>query len=316
MKAIRSPGANTASQTIPVCALLFAMISFTSGASLAKRLFPVVGAEGATTLRLIGAAMVLLVVLRPWRGGLRAAAMGPVIIYGLAMAAMNLLFYMALKTVPLGIAVALEISGPMAISVLSSRAAVDLLWIGLAAVGLLLLLPVGAGLHHIDPTGAALALSAGVCWAIYIVAGKKAGRAYGAKATSIGMSIGAIAILPIGIAHSGASLLRPDVLLLGFSVALLSSALPYTLEMIALRRLRVQTYGTLTSCEPAVGAISGLVLLNETLAFSQVLAIGVIVVAAAGATWTASKTRREPDAEVNFPQDWRETAAAPPDPPL
>ncbi len=282
---------------MPVCALVLAMISFTSGASLAKRLFPIVGAEGATTLRLVGGALMLLVALRPWRDRLNAAALGPAVIYGLAMGAMNLFFYMALRTVPLGIAVALEFGGPLVVAVLSSRAAVDLLWIGLASVGLLLLLPIDAGLHRIDPGGAALALGAGACWAVYIVAGKKAGEAHGVAAAAIGMSVGAVAVLPVGIVHAGVGLLRPEVLLLGLAIAFLSSALPYTLEMVALRRLPVRTYGTLTSCEPAIGAISGLLLLRETLTLDQVLAIALIVVAAAGATWTAHAT----DAAADLP---------------
>ncbi len=300
MMTSRLPRRAAISQTLPVCALLMAMISFTSGASLAKRLFPLVGAEGATTLRLVGGALLLLVVLRPWRQKLRLASMGPLVSYGLAMGAMNLLFYMALRTIPLGVAVALEFSGPLALTVFLSRAVLDLLWIGLASVGLLLLLPLAGGLHHVDPVGAAMALGAGVCWALYIVAGKRAGETHGVGATSIGMSIGAIAILPVGFVHSGANLLRPEVLLLGVAVAFLSSALPYTLEMVALRRLRIQTYGTLTSCEPAVGAVSGLILLNERLGIGQVLAIGLIVVAAIGATWSARVSRREPDVEASL----------------
>ena len=278
------------SRTASALALLVAMVSFTSGASLAERLFPAVGPEGATTLRLVGGALMLAVVGRPWRRG-RPAAWSPIVLYGLAMAGTNLLFYKALYTVPLGISVALEFSGPLAVTIASSRAPTDFLWAGLAVGGLVLLSPVQGGLHAVDPQGMAEALGAGACWAAYIVFGKKAGAAHGSATTAIGMSVGAIAIAPFGIAHAGLALLAPAVLLPGLAVALLSSALPYSLEMVALRRLPIQTYGTLTSCEPAVGAIAGLCLLGQTLACGQVIGIGLVVVAAAGATTSAALKR-------------------------
>lgn len=280
------------SQLLPVLALLVSMASFTSGASIAKRLFPSVGAEGATTLRLVGGACMLLIVLRPWRVRADYGAMRPVILYGLAMGGMNLLFYMALSRIPIGIAVALEFSGPLVVTIASSRALIDLLWIGMAAIGLLLLLPIHGSAHPVDVAGCLMALAAGVCWALYILAGKKAGETHGLAATALGMSIGAIAVLPVGIAHAGVALLRPEVLLIGTAVAFLSSALPYSLEMFALSRLQVRTYGTLTSCEPAIGALAGLILLGEALTFGQTLAIALVVVAAAGATSTAARARR------------------------
>jgi inner membrane transporter RhtA len=281
------------SPILPVLALLVSMASFTSGASFAKRLFPAVGPEGATTLRLVGGALMLMILMRPWRTLSRATPLQPVILYGLAMGFMNLLFYLALARIPLGIAVALEFTGPLAVTIASSRARADLLWLALACAGLLLLLPLAGGIHGIDPVGAVMALGAGICWALYIVAGKKAGATHGVGAAALGMSIGALAIVPIGIAHAGMTLLRPDILLAGVVVAFLSSALPYSLEMVALRHLKVQTYGTLTSCEPAVGSLAGLVLLHEALSPMQVVAIALIVVAAAGATATAARSGRK-----------------------
>lgn len=281
------------SQTIPILALLVSMASFTSGASVAKRIFPAVGAEGATTLRLIGGALILMIIMRPWRTRSRTAPIGPVILYGLAMGAMNLLFYMALARIPLGIAIALEFTGPLAVTILSSRVASDFLWAAIACAGLLLLLPIGRHLNTIDPTGAAMALGAGACWAVYILAGKRAGQGHGVGAAALGMSVGAVAILPIGVAHAGLALLRPDTLLMGVAVAILSSALPYSLEMVALRGLKVQTYGTLTSCEPAVGAVAGLILLHESLSRTQMIATTLIVVAAAGAASTAARAKRK-----------------------
>jgi inner membrane transporter RhtA len=283
---------------MPVGALIMAMMSFTLGASFAKRLFPVVGAQGATTLRLVLGALILAVVLRPWRTRLHAAAWPTVATYGVAMAGMNLLFYMALRTLPLGIAIAVEFTGPLAVAVLSSRRGVDFLWIACAIAGLLLLLPISKATPHLAPTGVAFALGAGVCWALYIVAGKKAGLEHGAVTTSLGMSIGAIAILPIGLAHAGAALLQPSILAAGLVVAILSSALPYSLEMVALRHLPAQTYGTLTSCEPAVGAMVGLFLLRETLAPLQCCAIALVIFASFGATMTAMRDRRKAGAAI------------------
>jgi inner membrane transporter RhtA len=283
---------------LPVGALILSMMSFTLGASFAKRLFPLVGAQGATTLRLVLGAFILAVVLRPWRTRLNAVAWPTVAVYGLAMAGMNLLFYMALRTLPLGIAIALEFTGPLAVAVLSSRRPVDFLWIACAVAGLLLLLPLSKATPHLALTGVAFALGAGVCWALYIIAGKRAGLEHGAVTTSLGVSIGAIAILPIGLAHSGAALLQPSILAAGLVVALLSSALPYTLEMVALRHLPAQTYGTLISCEPAVGAMVGLLLLGERLAPLQCCAIGLVIFASFGATMTVIRDRRKAGAAI------------------
>lgn len=281
------------SQAFPILALLVSMASFTAGASFAKRLFPTVGAEGATTLRLVGGTIMLMLLMRPWRAMPRATAMRSVIVYGLAMGAMNLLFYMALSRIPLGIAVALEFAGPLAVTILSSRSARDFLWAALACAGLVVLLPGRSHLAGIDLTGAAMALGAGACWAVYIIAGKRAGESHGAAATALGLGVGAFVVLPIGIAHAGTALLRPDVLLAGFTVAFLSSALPYSLEMIALRRLKTQTYATLTSCEPAIGALSGFVFLHESLARSQMLGIALIIAAAIGAASTSMRAGRK-----------------------
>lgn len=283
---------------LPVGALILAMMSFALGASFAKRLFPLVGAEGATTLRLVLGALMLAVVLRPWRTPLATIIWPSVLIYGLAMAGMNLLFYMALRTLPLGIAISLEFTGPLIVAVISSRRGVDFLWIACAIVGLLLLLPLTRDAPHLDLAGVVLALGAGGCWALYIVAGKRAGQDHGAVTTSLGMSIGATAILPIGLTHAGAALFHPSILAIGLVVALLSAALPYTLEMVALCHLPAQTYGTLTSCEPAVGAMAGLLLLAETLTPIEYCAIGMIILASLGATMTEIRGRRKVSAAL------------------
>lgn len=274
------------STLLPVGLLLIAMASIQSGASLAKSMFPVVGAQGTTTLRLIFASIIMLLILRPWRAKLTAKSLKTVIVYGIALGGMNLLFYMSLRTVPLGIAVALEFTGPLAVAIFSSRKAIDFLWIGLAITGLLLLIPLGEGAQGIDLVGAAYALGAGVCWALYILFGQKAGADNGVQTAALGVIIAALFIAPVGIVHAGSALLTPALLPIALAVALLSTALPYTLEMIALTRMPTRTFGTLMSIEPAFGALSGLLFLHEVLSVTQWIAILCIIMASVGATLT------------------------------
>jgi inner membrane transporter RhtA len=262
------------------------MASIQSGASLAKSMFPIVGAQGTTTLRLIFASIIMLLILRPWRAKLTAKSLKTVIVYGIALGGMNLLFYMSLRTVPLGIAVALEFTGPLAVAIFSSRKAIDFVWIGLAITGLLLLIPLGEGAQGIDLVGTAYALGAGVCWALYILFGQKAGADNGVQTAALGVIIAALFIAPVGIVHAGSALLTPALIPIALAVALLSTALPYTLEMIALTRMPTRTFGTLMSIEPAFGALSGLLFLHEVLSVTQWIAILCIIMASVGATLT------------------------------
>jgi inner membrane transporter RhtA len=271
---------------LPITALLVAMVSIQLGASFAKSLFPMVGAEGTTALRLGFSALILTVVLRPWRARIGAANWRSVTVYGLSLGGMNLMFYLALQTIPLGIAVSLEFSGPLAVAVWASRRPVDFAWIGLAVIGLLLLLPFGQASHGLDPLGVAYAFGAAACWGLYIVFGQRAGAEHGAQASVLGTIVAAVVVLPIGVAHAGAALWAPAVLPMAVLVAILSSALPASLEMLALRRLPAQTFGTLTSIEPAIGALTGFVFLAEKLQALQWLAVGVIVLASIGTTLT------------------------------
>lgn len=275
-----------ASTLFPVGLLLIAMASIQSGASLAKSMFPLVGAQGTTTLRLVFASLILLLVLRPWRATLTAKSLRTVIIYGIALGGMNFLFYMSLRTVPLGIAVALEFTGPLTVALLSSRRAIDFIWIALAVTGLLLLIPAKESGANIDLIGIGYALGAGVCWALYIVSGQKAGADNGIQTAALGVLIAAIFIAPIGVVHAGSALLNPALLTTALGVAVLSTALPYSLEMMALTRLPARTFSTLTSIEPAFGALSGLLFLHESLTLMQWLAIGSIILASVGATLT------------------------------
>ncbi|KCV55195.1 threonine/homoserine exporter RhtA [Bordetella bronchiseptica] len=283
------PTPRAGSALLPIVLLLVAMASLQGGASLAKTLFPAVGAQGTAALRLGFSALILLPLLRPWRLRLDAAGWRVVVLYGLALGGMNLLFYLSLRTIPLGIAVALEFTGPLAVAVLTSRRWHDFAWIGLAAGGLLLLIPHGAAAGPLDPTGVACALAAGACWALYIVFGQRAGLRRGTRTVALAATVAAAAVLPFGLAHAGAALFSPAIIPLGLAVAILSSALPYALEMQVLTRMPARTFGTLLSLEPVFGALSGLLFLGETLNATQWLAVAAIVAASAGITATGRR---------------------------
>lgn len=271
-----------------IALLLVAMTSIQSGASLAKQLFPVIGAQGTTALRLGFGAMILVAVLRPWRDWRGFGSWRALLGYGVSLGLMNLLFYMAVRTVPLGIAVALEFTGPLALAMCTSRRWVDFLWIGLAVTGVLLLLPFGGRVGTLDTYGMCLALAAGVCWALYIVFGQRAGAAHGAQTAAIGGVIAAVVAVPVGVVHAGGALFSLKLIPVALGVAVLSTALPYTLEMMAMTRLPTRTFGVLMSIEPALGALLGLAFLGELLTSVQWLAVGAIILASVGTTLTAA----------------------------
>ncbi|MGB9091078.1 MAG: threonine/homoserine exporter RhtA [Pseudomonas farsensis] len=281
---MNTPHRSLASTLFPIALLLIAMASIQSGASLAKSMFPIVGAQGTTALRLIFASVLMLLILRPWRARLDASTLRNVIIYGMALGGMNFLFYMSLRSVPLGVAVALEFTGPLTVALLASRRALDFVWIALAVAGLLLLIPVGQTDTGLDLVGALYALGAGVCWALYILYGQRAGAENGIQTAALGVVIAALFVAPIGIVHAWAALLSPALLPVALAVAILSTALPYSLEMVALTRMPARTFGTLMSIEPAFGALSGLLFLGEKLTLWQWLAILAIICASVGAT--------------------------------
>jgi inner membrane transporter RhtA len=259
-----------------------AVASVQVGAAIATTLFDELGPAGTVLLRTGFAALVLVLLWRPSLRGRSTVALRDAVLFGLALAGMNLSFYAALDRIPLGIAVTLEFTGPFLVAVAGSRRASDLLWVALAAGGIVLLAP---GVHgSLDVTGSLLALLAGAFWAAYIVLAARIGRAFsGGQGLSIAMVVATVVLLPSGIVAGGSDLGDPGLLAVGFAVALLSSAIPYSLELEALRRLPKGTFGVLMSMEPAVAALVGLIALGQDLSANEVVAIGLVVAASAGA---------------------------------
>ena len=276
-------------RALPYVAVVIAMISFSVGASFAKTLFPVIGAPATTAYRVGLAALLLIAIWRPWRFKLTQKSLGTMLLYGLSVAGMNLLFFMSLERLPIGPALAIEFTGPLALALMHARKPVHFLCVGLAVVGILLLLPLGDQARNLDPVGMMLAGAAGVFWALYIVFGRKLAGVHPGASVSIGMVIAAVIIVPIGVANAGAAMFNPVLILPALALALLSSAIPYTLEMFALRHMPERTFGVLISADPAVGALAGLIIVHEHLSGQQWLAILAVVAAAAGAVATTKK---------------------------
>lgn len=283
---------------LPVIVILIAMLSIQSGASLAKSLFPIVGAPGVTALRIALGTLILVVIFKPWRLRFKKEQRLPLLFYGLSLGAMNYLFYLSIRTVPLGIAVALEFTGPLAVALFSSRRPVDFVWVVLAVLGLWFLLPLGQDVSHVDLTGAALALGAGACWAVYILTGQRAGEEHGPATVALGSLIAAIVFVPLGMAQATESIWQWSILPVGLAVAVLSTALPYSLEMIALTRLPTRIFGTLMSMEPALAAMSGMVFLGESLTFTQTLALCSIIAASMGSTLTLRRESKVEEVDI------------------
>ena len=280
---------------LPVAALMGSLITLCAGTSLAKSLFPHVGAEGTTTYRLIFSTLLLMAFWRPWRRAWTWAEAPPLIMFGATLGVMNLLFYSAIKTIPFGVAIAIEFTGPLAVAVWTSKKASDWLWVALAILGLGLLLPLPGADAALDPLGMGLALAAGICWALYIVFGQRVAMRYGGMATPLGMLAAALVVAPIGVFHAGSALFDPQWLLAGLAVALLSSAIPYALEMFALNHLPKNTFSILLSLEPAVGALAGWLVLSERLTPFQGLAIGMVMAASMGTAWSAGRSASNRD---------------------
>ncbi|MGW3327619.1 EamA family transporter [Streptomyces virginiae] len=271
----------------PVALVISAGISVQFGAALAVMIMPRAGAAGVVTLRLAAAAIVLLLLCRPKVRGYSRADWGTVLAFGVAMAGMNGLFYQSIDRIPLGPAVTLEVLGPLALSVVVSRRLVNVLWAGLALGGVVLLSGHGGGglgFGSLDPLGAAFALGAGAMWAAYIVFSARTGRRFPqADGLALAMAVAAVISLPLGISEAGSDLLVPSTLALGLGVAVLSSVLPYTLELLALRRMPAPTFAILMSLEPAIAATAGFLVLNQAMSALDALAIALVIAASMGA---------------------------------
>ncbi|AXF76269.1 threonine/homoserine exporter RhtA [Erwinia tracheiphila] len=286
---------------LPVLVLLISMTSIQGGAALAKTLFPLVGAPGITALRLGLGTAILCVVFKPWRLRFSREQFIPLVLYGVALGSMNYSFYLSIRTVPLGVAVALEFCGPLALALAGSRRPLDFIWILMALSGLWFLLPLGQNIYSVDPQGAFFALLAGGCWAVYILCGKRAGTGHGPATVAAGSLIASLIFVPVGLTCANSSIWSLSLLPTGIAIALLSSALPYSLEMIALTRLPARIFGMLMSLEPVMAALSGMLFLGEMLSAVQWLGLLGVVIASAGSTLTMRPSKNKVDS-VNLTQ--------------
>jgi inner membrane transporter RhtA len=272
--------------------VIVGIASTQTGGAIAKTLFDDLGPAATAFLRVALAAVLLAVIWRPRVGGHRRRDLALAAAFGLALCAMNLAFYEAIDRIPLGIAVTIEFAGPLGVAIALSRRAIDAVWVVLAVAGILLL---ARGGGRIDTDGVLLALLAGVFWASYILLSARAGRAFpGGSGLAIAMVVGGIALLPVGIAGGGEKLLHPDLLAAAAGVALLASAIPYSLELEALRRLPAQVFGILMSIEPAMAALAGFVILGEKLRARDIVAIVLVAAASAGSSLTAARRPAQP----------------------
>ncbi len=271
------------------------MISTQGGAALAKDMFPALGAVGTASLRICLSAILLLTIFRPSMR-LTAAQWKAVVPYGIGMGVMNLAFYQALSRIPLGLAVTVEFIGPLAVAVLGSRRALDLLWVVLAATGIVFITP-WSGVSAASTEGVLFALFAGACWAIYIVVGGRVSQLFRAgDGVATGMLFAIVVVLPFSVGSPQLRHLTPELAAKGLGVAMLSSALPFWLEMTALRKMPARTFGILMSVEPAIGALSGRLFLGEHLSGKQWLSLALVTLATAGSSLTARKSEMRPEA--------------------
>lgn len=272
----------------PIPAVLLAIVSVQGGAAIAKSLFPILGASATASLRIGFSALILIAVFRTNLFKLNKEQWLYCLAYGICLGAMNLVFYLALERIPLGLGVTLEFTGPLALALFGSRKLIDLLWVVLAGIGIVLIAPWQS--NSVDLWGAALAVLAGGFWAGYIVLGGKISKLMtSGDAVAVGMIFATAFILPFGIYSGGLASVNGTLLLIGVAVALLSSAVPFTLEMGALRQLSSKHFGILMSLEPAVAALSGLLFLKEYLSLTQWLSIICVIAASAGATYFSRK---------------------------
>jgi inner membrane transporter RhtA len=274
-----------------VALVVAGVITAQFGAGFAVTLFDELGPAGAAFLRLFFAALVLVAMWRPRLRGHSLADLRLAITFGVVLGVMNLSIYSAMDRIPLGVAVTIEFAGPMAVAVLGSRRPLDLLWVALAATGIVLLTDPGGG--SLDSAGVAFALLAATMWAFYILLAERTGQVFpGGSGLAVAMVAGALTIAPLGVSQAGSELLQPELLAAGAAVALASSVIPYSLDLEALRRLPANVFGVLMSLEPAVAALAGLVVLGQDLGAREWAAIALVVIASAGATAVPATANR------------------------
>ena len=272
----------------PVPAVLLAIISVQCGAAIAKTLFPAIGAAGTASIRIGISALILLLAYRPNLKAITREQWKIVVPYGLSLGSMNLIFYFAIERIPIGLAVTLEFIGPLLVAIIGSKRLVDYCWVLLAAMGIVLIAPWSN--DKVDLLGVLFALLAGALWAAYIVLGGKISKIMNSgQAVSTGMLFAVILILPFGLFENGLANLTPKFFGMGVALALLSSAIPFTLEMKALGQLPPRTFSILMSLEPAAAAICAFIFLQENLSFYEIMAVVCVVVASAGSTLTAKR---------------------------
>ena len=273
--------------------LFMAMISMQSSGSLAKVLFNQFPILTVSAMRLLLGSAILAIIFKIWQVNFKQIHWAAVTRYGIALAGMNALFYLSIDRLPLGIAVSFEFIGPLSVALFYARQKFDFIWIGLAILGLVLLFPFNQSQQSLDPIGIALALGAGACWAMYIIFGQKPSGISGNHTVCLGMFIGMCCLMPIAIfAGLPFTTFQPENLMLFMALAILASALPFSLEMVALRTLSPFAFGTLTSLEPAIAALSGFVFLHEQLLWTQWLALMVIIIASIGCTYTTQRAKK------------------------
>ncbi|MFW1815074.1 EamA family transporter [Acinetobacter guillouiae] len=274
--------------------LFIAMISMQSSGALAKTLFDQFPVLTISAMRLLLGSLILAVIFKIWQVNFKQVKWSSIISYGVALAGMNALFYLSIHRIPLGIAVAFEFIGPLSVALFHARQKFDFIWVGLAILGLVLLFPFDQAKQSLDPIGIAFALAAGACWALYIIAGQRPSGVSGNHTVCLGMFVGMLCLIPIAL-FSGMPLqvFEPSNLIYFITLAILASALPFSLEMIALRNLSALSFGTLMSLEPAIAAFSGFIFLNEQLLWTQWLALVTIISASIGCTVTTQKARHK-----------------------
>lgn len=274
--------------------LFIAMISMQSSGALAKTLFDQFPVITISAMRLLLGSLILAVIFKIWQVNFKQVKWSSIISYGIALAGMNALFYLSIHRIPLGIAVAFEFIGPLSVALFHARQKFDFIWVGLAILGLVLLFPFDQAKQTLDPIGIAFALAAGACWALYIIAGQRPSGVSGNHTVCLGMFVGMLCLMPIAL-FSGMPLkvFEPSNLIYFIALAILASALPFSLEMIALRNLSTLSFGTLMSLEPAIAAFSGFIFLKEQLLWTQWLALATIISASIGCTVTTQKARNK-----------------------